>query len=50
MMTKTGRVEPGKTISAVSGKTSTEIRNGEAVAKGEKPPESLVKIARKLDL
>lgn len=35
-MTKTGKVSIGKTPSEVSGKTSTQITDGEPTRKGEK--------------
>lgn len=42
-MTKTGRVQTGKTPSVVSGLPSTKIVEGEPVRKGEKPVDAGLK-------
>lgn len=45
-MTKTGKVEAGKTPSIVSGKPSKKIVKGEALAEGEKDKASMEKLSR----
>lgn len=49
MMTKNGRIEPGKTPSAVSALPSNKVVNGEAV-RGKEKPSGLKKIASKIPL
>ena len=43
---KTGRVTPGLTPSAVSGKKSSFVKEGEALAAGEKVKTKLVDLLR----
>lgn len=45
-MIKTGRVAVGETPSAVSGKPSTKVEKGEALAKEEKAPKDLLKLTK----
>lgn len=48
-MIKTGRIEPGKTPSTVSGRPSEVIRKGEPVRRDEKTPERTIsKVAKQL--